>query len=155
MCGTTPCRLNGAEKILSTLEEHLGVRLGGTTPCGTFTLGEMECMGCCVNAPMIVVSDYSKGAEGYSYNYYEDLSPADAVRIADTYKAGAPKPPLYSAAVSCERIRLLFSTLRLRCHFNTHKYAIAQLDAWSSKRPSAPALERRHAQLKAQAPAET
>jgi (2Fe-2S) ferredoxin len=62
--------------------------MGQTTPDGMFTLGEMECMGCCVNAPMIVVSDYSNGVEGYSYNYYEDLTPEDAVRIADTYRAG-------------------------------------------------------------------
>jgi NADH dehydrogenase (ubiquinone) flavoprotein 2 len=63
--------------------------MGQTTPDGTFTLGEMECMGCCVNAPMMVISDFSGGVEGYSYNYFEDLSPADAVRIADTYRAGA------------------------------------------------------------------
>jgi (2Fe-2S) ferredoxin len=88
VCGTTPCRLNGAQNIMAALEKHLGIHLGQTTPCGTFTLGEMECMGACVNAPMVVVSDYSNGVEGYSYNYYEDLSPEDAVRIADTYKAG-------------------------------------------------------------------
>lgn len=45
-------------------------------------------MGSCVNAPMIAVADYSKGAEGYTYNYYEDLTPADAVRIADMLKKG-------------------------------------------------------------------
>lgn len=65
--------------------------MGQTTPDGLFTLGEMECMGCCVNAPMIVVSDYSNGVEGYSYNYYEDLTPEDAVKIADTYKSGAAR----------------------------------------------------------------
>ena len=36
-----------------------------------FTLGEMECMGACVNAPMIAVADYTKGVDGFSYNYYE------------------------------------------------------------------------------------
>lgn len=93
VCGTTPCRLNGAENILSALEKHLGIHMGQTTPDGMFTLGEMECMGCCVNAPMIVVSDYSNGVEGYSYNYYEDLTPQDAVKIAETYKAGTYWPP--------------------------------------------------------------
>lgn len=88
VCGTTPCRLNGAENVLSALEKHLGIHMGQTTADGMFTLGEMECMGCCVNAPMIVVSDYSNGVEGYSYNYYEDLTPEDAVKIADTYKSG-------------------------------------------------------------------
>lgn len=73
---------------MEALESHLGIGMGGTTACGTFTLGEMECMGACVNAPMMVISDFSRGAEGYSYNYYEDLTPADAVAIAETYKAG-------------------------------------------------------------------
>jgi hypothetical protein len=36
-----------------------------------FTLGEMECMGACVNAPMIAIADYSGGVEKFSYNYYE------------------------------------------------------------------------------------
>jgi hypothetical protein len=36
-----------------------------------FTLGEMECMGACVNAPMIAVADYTGGVEKFSYTYYE------------------------------------------------------------------------------------
>ena len=42
---------------------------------------EMECMGCCVNAPTIAVADYTDGVAGYSYNYYEDLTPEDAVAV--------------------------------------------------------------------------
>ena len=42
---------------------------------GLFTLSEMECMGACVNAPMIAIADYTNGVEGFSYNYYEDLTP--------------------------------------------------------------------------------
>lgn len=38
---------------------------------GLFTLGEMECMGACVNAPMIAIANYSGGVEKFSYNYYE------------------------------------------------------------------------------------
>ena len=41
-----------------------------------------------VNAPMIAVADYSNGVEGYSYNYYEDLTPADAVAVVKALKAG-------------------------------------------------------------------
>lgn len=55
---------------------------------GWFTLGEMECMGSCVTAPMIVVADYRNGVEGFSYNYYEDLTPEDAVKLVDDLKAG-------------------------------------------------------------------
>jgi (2Fe-2S) ferredoxin len=55
---------------------------------GMFTLGEMECMGACVNAPMIAVADYGGGVEGFSYSYFEDLTPADTVAIVDTLKKG-------------------------------------------------------------------
>lgn len=88
ICGTTPCRLQGAEKIQSTLEKHLGIHFGETTKDGMFTLSEMECLGACVNAPMIAIADYTKGVEGFSYIYYEDLTPEDAVNIIETLKKG-------------------------------------------------------------------
>jgi len=88
VCGTTPCMLNGAREIEKTLIDHLGIEKGETTKDGLFTLGEMECMGCCVNAPMVVVADYTKGAEGYTYNYYEDLTTQDAKKIVDALKKG-------------------------------------------------------------------
>ena len=88
VCGTTPCRLAGAEAVHAALVAELGVDYGGTTPCGTFTLGEMECMGACVNAPMVAVADYRGGVEGFSYLYYEDLTPTDAVAIVRDLKAG-------------------------------------------------------------------
>uniref|UniRef100_A0A7S0RAC8 NADH dehydrogenase [ubiquinone] flavoprotein 2, mitochondrial n=1 Tax=Chlamydomonas leiostraca TaxID=1034604 RepID=A0A7S0RAC8_9CHLO len=93
ICGTTPCRLQGAEKIQETLEKHLGIHIGETTKDGLFTLSEMECMGACVNAPMIAIADYTNGVEGFSYVYYEDLTPEDTVAILDTLrKGGKPKP---------------------------------------------------------------
>eukprot|EP00959_Pyramimonas_sp_CCMP1952_P174501 3646860-Pyramimonas_sp.AAC.1 len=63
--------VRGAQKIEKALEEHLGIKKWGTTDDGMFTLGEMECMGCCVNAPMVVVADYTGGTDKYTYNYYE------------------------------------------------------------------------------------
>lgn len=95
--------LQGSEGIVEAISQHLGgIKFGQTTPDGMFTLGEMECMGCCVNAPMIAVADYTKGTirssrlsrfsppgvEGFSYNYYEDLTPKDAVAIIDQLKNG-------------------------------------------------------------------
>ena len=56
VCGTTPCMLQGAKGIYAAIKGHLGVDYGETTPDGAFTLGEMECMGACVNAPMIAVA---------------------------------------------------------------------------------------------------
>lgn len=92
VCGTTPCRLQGAQGIEKAVSDHLGIHVGQTTADGMFTLGEMECMGACVNAPMIAIADYSNGVEGFTYNYYEDLSPHDVVNILETLrKGGKPK----------------------------------------------------------------
>ena len=88
VCGTTPCMLRGSREVNAALEQHLGIKKFENTPDGMFTLGEMECMGSCVNAPMIAVADYTNGVEGYTYNYYEDLTPADAVAVVKALKAG-------------------------------------------------------------------
>ena len=63
-CVTTPCMILGSDELIQVGLKHVGVERFGqeTTPRfegeKTMVLGEMECMGCCVNAPMIVVSDY-------------------------------------------------------------------------------------------------
>jgi NADH dehydrogenase (ubiquinone) flavoprotein 2 len=88
VCGTTPCMLQGSKKIYGALKEHLGVEYGQTTKDGMFTLGEMECMGACVNAPMIAIADYTKGVEGFTYTYYEDLTPEDVIKVIDDLKNG-------------------------------------------------------------------
>jgi len=88
VCGTTPCMLRGARDVEKALSEYMGVKKFETTADGTFTLGEMECMGCCVNAPMIAVADYRNGVAGYTYNYYEDLTPQTAVKVCQELKAG-------------------------------------------------------------------
>ena len=59
------------------------------TKDGLFSVSEMECMGCCVNAPMITVADYSTGPEGYIYNYYEKLTPKRVVEIEEAADHGA------------------------------------------------------------------
>eukprot|EP00658_Telonema_sp_P-2_P061497 TRINITY_DN501_c0_g1_i10.p1 TRINITY_DN501_c0_g1~~TRINITY_DN501_c0_g1_i10.p1 ORF type:complete len:241 (+),score=66.26 TRINITY_DN501_c0_g1_i10:186-908(+) len=64
ICGTTPCQLNGAERIIDTIEEQLGVKTGGTSADGLFTTMEVECLGACVNAPMVQIND----------DFYEDLT---------------------------------------------------------------------------------
>ena len=54
-----------------------------------FTLSEMECMGSCVNAPMIAVADYrSPDATSFTYQYYEDLTTEDTINILEDLKAG-------------------------------------------------------------------
>lgn len=93
VCGTTPCMLQGAKGIYAALKEQLGIDYGQTTSDGMFTLGEMECMGACVNAPMIAIADYTKGVEGFTYTYYEDLTPDDAKNIINCLKKGDSPPP--------------------------------------------------------------
>ena len=64
-----------------------------TTPDKLFTLMEVECLGACVNAPMVHIND----------NYYEDLTPKDIVEIIDELKAGKiPKPGPRSGCFSWE-----------------------------------------------------
>jgi NADH dehydrogenase (ubiquinone) flavoprotein 2 len=89
VCGTTPCMVRGAPKLKDALCDHLGIKdYGESTSDGMFTLSEMECMGACVNAPMVAVADYTKGVDGFTYNYYEDITTADAVNIVETLKKG-------------------------------------------------------------------
>lgn len=58
VCTTTPCMLRGSTDILNTVCGHLGgIKPGGTTKDGKFTVIEVECQGACSNAPMIVVND--------------------------------------------------------------------------------------------------
>eukprot|EP01023_Acetabularia_acetabulum_P069162 TRINITY_DN9959_c0_g1_i5.p2 TRINITY_DN9959_c0_g1~~TRINITY_DN9959_c0_g1_i5.p2 ORF type:complete len:154 (-),score=26.08 TRINITY_DN9959_c0_g1_i5:348-809(-) len=88
VCGTTPCMIQGSRNIVKAISDHLGIKMGETTQDMMFTLGEMECMGCCVNSPMIAVADYSGGAENYTYNYYEDLTTEAVVNIIETLQTG-------------------------------------------------------------------
>ncbi|GMN49968.1 hypothetical protein TIFTF001_019125 [Ficus carica] len=97
VCGTTPCMIRGSREIEDALLKHLGVKRNEVTKDGLFSVGEMECMGCCVNAPMITVADYSNGSEGYTYNYYEDVTPKHVVEIVEKLRRGE-KPPVRKLA---------------------------------------------------------
>ncbi|XP_063719266.1 NADH dehydrogenase [ubiquinone] flavoprotein 2, mitochondrial-like [Symsagittifera roscoffensis] len=82
LCGTTPCELCGANDILATIETKLGIKPGQMTKDKLFSLEIVECLGACVNAPMIQIND----------DYYEDLKCSDMERILDELAAG--KKPL-------------------------------------------------------------
>lgn len=64
ICGTTPCWLMGAEKIKEACEKTLGITIGKTTSDNKFTLSEVECLGACVNAPVVQIND----------DYFENLT---------------------------------------------------------------------------------
>jgi len=56
-CHNVSCSMNGAESILSHVEQRLGVKPGQTTPDGRYTLTVVECLGSCGTAPMMMVND--------------------------------------------------------------------------------------------------
>ncbi len=63
LCGTTPCRLRGADDLEKVCRKRIGEQ-GDVTKDGNFSWVEVECLGACVNAPMAQIN----------YDYYEDLT---------------------------------------------------------------------------------
>jgi NADH-quinone oxidoreductase E subunit len=82
-CTTTPCWLRGSDDVVAACERKLGIHMGGTTEDGLFTLVEVECLGACVNAPILQVND----------DFYEDLDGPATEALLDALRAGSPPPP--------------------------------------------------------------
>lgn len=57
ICSSPPCHLIGAETLIDVLEDELGVKVGGTTADGLFTLELTSCLGQCAMAPAMMVND--------------------------------------------------------------------------------------------------
>ena len=53
VCHTSPCEIRGAEKLISTLQNKLGIQVGETTADGLFSLKRVECLAACGYAPML------------------------------------------------------------------------------------------------------
>lgn len=84
VCGTTPCWLRGSDDVLRACKDAGALKgYGDTSADGLFTLTEMECMGACVNAPMIAVDD----------DYYEDLDYESTVQLIEALKRGERPAP--------------------------------------------------------------
>ncbi len=77
VCRTLSCALNGAERVTEELSAALGIRPGETDPTGTFTLLEVECLGACDRAPVIMVNDA----------WHECQTPEDAGRLVADLRA--------------------------------------------------------------------
>ena len=83
VCTNLSCWLRGSDGVVDACRKSLGIDFGMTTEDGMFALSEVECLGACVNAPMIQIGD----------DYYEDLNPKSTEAILDELKAGGtPKP---------------------------------------------------------------
>jgi NADH-quinone oxidoreductase E subunit len=77
-CKTTPCMLRGIDKIIKDCEEKLGIEMDETTLDGVFTLKAVECLGACVNAPVVQIND----------DFAEDLNSENFLKILDDLKSG-------------------------------------------------------------------
>uniref|UniRef100_A0A7S0W6B2 NADH dehydrogenase [ubiquinone] flavoprotein 2, mitochondrial n=1 Tax=Hemiselmis tepida TaxID=464990 RepID=A0A7S0W6B2_9CRYP len=83
VCTTSPCMVCDAYGIVDAIKAHLKIEVGETTPDGLFHLMEAECLGCCVNAPMMQIA----GPITHD-GYYEDLTPESAIQIIEDLRAG-------------------------------------------------------------------
>jgi NADH-quinone oxidoreductase subunit E len=82
LCGTTPCMLRGSEELKKVLRRQIG-EADHVSRDGTFSWTEVECLGACVNAPMVQINA----------DYYEDLTPETLTRVLNDLAAGkTPKP---------------------------------------------------------------
>ncbi|MCD8300278.1 MAG: NADH-quinone oxidoreductase subunit NuoE [Clostridiales bacterium] len=84
MCQGTACHVNGADRILEAVEEHLGISDGETTEDGIFTINHVACLGCCSLAPVMMVKT-TEGEETYG-NLTKDKVVAilDEIRSRET-----------------------------------------------------------------------
>ena len=86
LCGTTPCWLRGSEEVRRACRDAGGVSVGQTSADGLFTMTEVECIGACVNAPVLQVDE----------DYYEDLDYGRTVKLIEALKSGE-RPPAGSS----------------------------------------------------------
>lgn len=82
LCGTTPCMLRGAEELKEVCRRRIGPK-HAVSADGQFSWEEVECLGACVNAPVIAIDDY----------YHEDLTPAALEAAIDKLSRGEPVLP--------------------------------------------------------------
>lgn len=75
VCTNISCQLKGSRDVVSHLEKKLNTKIGSTTEDGKFSLRSVECLGACVNAPMMQVNK----------EYHENLTPEKIDEILENY----------------------------------------------------------------------
>lgn len=80
VCTTTPCMLRGSDELLSACKKHLHVEQDEVTADGEFSVTEVECLGACVNAPMVQIN----------LDTFEDLTPDSLIALLEKLKKGEP-----------------------------------------------------------------
>ena len=83
VCGTTPCRLRGAEDLIHVCEHRIHHEPFHLSKDGNFSWEEVECLGACVNAPMVLIWN----------DTYEDLTRESFEKVLDGFATGRPVKP--------------------------------------------------------------
>jgi len=84
ICTTTPCWLCGSDEVVRACREATGIQgWGETSADGVFTMTEVECLGACVNAPVVQVN----------YDLYEDLDAERTTQLLEALRRDEPPPP--------------------------------------------------------------
>lgn len=83
VCTTTPCWLAGSDAVVAACKKHIHPEPHKTSPDGKFTWMEVECLGACVNAPMLQIGK----------DFYEDLDGPITERLIEDLRAGRPLRP--------------------------------------------------------------
>jgi len=78
ICGTTPCMLRGSEGLIQLCKRKINERPFETNADGSLSWEEVECLGACVNAPMVMIFK----------DTYEDLTPERLEEMIDAFEAG-------------------------------------------------------------------
>jgi len=84
MCTNISCMLRGGYQVFDHLQKRLGIGHKQTTPDGTFSLEEVECLGACTGAPCLQVN----------YDYYENVTPESVDTLLEQLQAGTAPPPV-------------------------------------------------------------
>ena len=93
VCTTTPCMLRGAYKLVDVCKKKISNKENEISNDGDSSWMEVECLGACINAPMIQIND----------EYYEDLDEKKLENIIEqTIKGKTPKPGSYRGRVNSE-----------------------------------------------------
>jgi NADH-quinone oxidoreductase subunit F len=82
VCTTLSCALAGAERVIEELEHKLGIQAGHTDPTGLFTIQQMECLGACDRAPVMMVNNE---------HWHEHLKPEQVGGLVDRMKTDGLK----------------------------------------------------------------
>jgi NADH-quinone oxidoreductase subunit E len=83
VCGTTPCMLRGSDELFKVCRRRIHHDAFHVSADGDFSWEEVECLGACVNAPMVLIGS----------DTYEDLTPETFEKVLDGIAAGKPPKP--------------------------------------------------------------